>query len=173
MKPTRLILLVVIMMLAIASRQTALAGSLTDLDAKYGFRDLVFGSTLTKDMKLTEDDGDEKWYNRPHDDLKIGAAVLKEISYGFYQNQLMSVLIHTTGFVNSRALLQVLTEAYGQGTQDNKFSEDYWWRGNRVRLVYRQNPITDDATIIFTSYELSAKQKADEKAKAKKAAEGL
>jgi hypothetical protein len=61
-------------------------GSLAYLDFRNGFRDLKFGDPPTQDMRAFEESGDTKFYRRSSDDLIIGNAKIKEISYGFYKD---------------------------------------------------------------------------------------
>ena len=60
-------------------RPSPVPGSVFYLDAKNGFRDLKFGSALTKDMELARVDGEQRIYQRPHDSLDIGDGKCKQI----------------------------------------------------------------------------------------------
>ena len=150
-------------------------GSIAYLDARNGFRDVTFGSSVSKypGMVLVERDGDMKVYKRPKDDLTLGEGRLQSILYFFYKDQLSEVMLETVGLVNSRAALAVLSHAYGPGGQANQFLETYVWPGQRVGLLYDENPITKDAIMTFRNHELIAKEGTDKNAKAKKAASGL
>jgi hypothetical protein len=148
-------------------------GSLAYLDFRNGFRDLKFGDPPTQNMTVFEEGGDTKFYRRSSDDLTIGNANIKEISYGFYKGRLYSVLLQTGGLINSRALLAVLREAYGPGSRPNQFMDRYLWDGSKVLLYYDQKPISDDAIAMFQSVPLRNERAADEKAKARKGAGGL
>jgi hypothetical protein len=148
-------------------------GSLAYLDARNGFRDLTFGDPPQQGMRVVEDHGDTKYYTRPSDDLTIGGAKIKEISYGFYKGRLYSVLIETEGLLNSRALLEVLQQAYGTGSRPNRFMDEYMWDGSRVLLYYDQKPVTNEAITMFQSIPLKNEKTGDEKAKAWKGASGL
>jgi hypothetical protein len=148
-------------------------GSLTYLDYKNGFRDLQFGDPPKAGMVLREDGGDSKYYVRPSDDLSIGGAHLSQLIYGFYKNRLESVWMATKGFIDSRALLEVLRQAYGPPSQPNQFMEDYQWFGSKVTVSYKKNPITNNADVWFFSKPLVAEQQADQKSKAKRGVGGL
>jgi hypothetical protein len=148
-------------------------GSLAYLDYKNGFRDLTFGDPPKAGMVLREDSGDSKCYLRPSDDLSIGGAELSEIVYGFYKNRLHAVRMITRGYSNSRALLDVLRQAYGPPRRPNQFMENYRWRGSMVTVTYDENSITREADIWLFSEPLIAEQEADKKAKARKGMGGL
>lgn len=167
------------MRLAIAlllfAASSAVAGGLTDLDAKNGFRDAQFGAKFEtfQGMELLEESGDLKFYRRSADELKIGAAVLESISYGFYKGELMSVVLKTDGLVNSQALLEALQSAYGPGFQKNKHIPDFWWLGKVVTMSYDQNMASRDASARISSVAVSDKFQADRKAAAKSAKSDL
>ena len=148
-------------------------GSLAYLDFKNGFRDLTFGDPYPQTMRLIEDDGETKYYTRAGDDLTIGGSTVQRIVYGFYQGRFYAVLIETDGYANSRALLEVLREAYGPGTRPNRLMERYAWHGTRVWLTYEEHPRSHEATVIYTSIPLSDERQAAEKAKSRQGVSGL
>ena len=143
-------------------------GSLAYLDFTAGFRHLNFNDPPTKDMRLIEGDGDTKYYKRPGDDLVIGKVNVREITYGFYKKRLDSVLLETKGLINSRAMLEVLREAYGSGYRPNQFRDRYVWNGSRMLLYYNEKTISNDAIVIFQDIPLRTEKAVDEKAKAQK-----
>lgn len=151
----------------------ALAGSKADLDAKYGFRDVKFESAPFEGATLVEDSGTFKCYQRPSDDLKVGNVVLKELVYCYYKDALATVFISTEGYSNSRGFLDVLTAAYGEGYQSNRYIERYYWFGSRVTLSYNENSSTNNAQIMMSSSIVAKKKEADDKEAAKAASEGL
>src|SRR5262249_55030527 len=104
-------------------------GSLQYLDSKYGFRGLAFGSPPPKDMKVVEDHGDIKYCQRPGEDLSIGGGRASRIVYGFYKNRFYWLLIETKALSDSRAVLDVLKQAYGSGHRPNQFLDEYYWFG--------------------------------------------
>jgi hypothetical protein len=125
------------------------------------------------DIVLKEDGGDKKFYMRPRDNLLIGGAHMNQLTYGFYKNRMQSVMMKTKGIIDSRALLEVLRQAYGQAFQPNQFMEGYQWTGSKVILRYDENPITRDADVWFFSRPLLAEEKTDQTIKAKKGVNGL
>jgi hypothetical protein len=142
------------------------------VDIKNGFRDLTFGQAPTPDMVLKEE-GDLTFYVRPHDDLTMGNAHLDKLAYGFYHNRLDLVLLFTKGLSNSRALLDVLRQAYGSGRRPNQFMERYLWETSQVSIFYDENGLTHDAQVILESVPIAHERAADRARKAREGAKGL
>jgi hypothetical protein len=139
------------------------------LDFKNGFRDLKFGNPPTSDMVLKEEEsGDTKYYARPRDDLSLGGAQLQRIIYGFYKDRFFWLLLETQGLVNSRAMLDVMRQAYGPGYQGNRYMQQFAWFGSRVSGIYTENAVTSDARMSLSSKSISAEKEADKKTKARK-----
>ena len=128
-----------------AGAREASPSSLAALDFKNGFRDLKFGEPPTHSMVLKDDAGDKKYYTRPEDDLSIGGGRANQLIYGFTNNRLSTILIQTNGMSNSRALLEVLRQAYGPGSQPDPSLPRYTWRGSQVRVSYNENANTHNA----------------------------
>jgi hypothetical protein len=135
-----------------------------ELDTKNSFRGAVFGDSISSyhTMRLVEDDGNNKYYERTDEDLSLGSAQVKRIVYGFYKGQLFSVNVKTIGLVNSRAVLKILQSLYGDGEQSNPYIEDYDWLGNKVDLNYKENSITGDASIWYNSVPIQKQVDADQ-----------
>lgn len=151
------------------------SGSLQALSDKYGFRDAHFESppSAFSDLVLASPGKVTKGYYRRNDSKKIGGAQVANIYYSFYKGKLASVLIKTKGLGNSRALLDALKAQYGEPEKPNQFLEEYEWLADRVKMSYKQNSVTDDATIVMFSTYMLVQQKEDEATTAKKAASDL
>jgi hypothetical protein len=106
-------------------------GSIDDLDAKNGFRDLRFGAGVGRDMKRAERQDAEVTasYVRKGEDLRIGRAKAKQIRYVFFEDGLTSVIIETAGAENSQALLDVLWAAFGPNI--NRQAPVQVWNGKK------------------------------------------
>jgi hypothetical protein len=148
-------------------------GSRAYLDYKNGFRDLHFGDPPKGGMVLTEDGGDSKFYARSSDDLSLGGAHLSSLVYNFYKNRLHAMRMTTKGLIDSRALLEVLSQAYGTPSRPNRFMEGYRWHGSKVTIMYDEDSITRAADVWFFSNPLAAEKEEDKKSKAKKGMGGL
>jgi hypothetical protein len=117
-------------------------------------------------MTLIEHDGDMNFYVRHSDDMTAGAGQIYGISYGFYRNQLFTVMLKTKGIANSRALLDTLRSAYGAGKQPNEFIPRYFWMRQIVEALYEENLTTHNARAFLSSIDLSEALQTDEKAAA-------
>jgi hypothetical protein len=156
-----------------SAEPVASMGTLAYLDERNGFRDVSFGGAPLLGMRLVEDDGDEKFYTRPADDLSVGNGALASISYGYYKSQLFSVNLNAEGLVNSRALLDTLEAAYGKPYQPNEFMQRYTWLGSSVNALYDENPINGDSHATIMNKALLAADQAAGKQKAAGSARGF
>jgi len=113
---------------------TASAGDLKDLDAKNGFRGLVFGQKLTsKDgFKMVVHDGDAREYTKPGDKLAVGRARLTFIRYTTWKTKFYGVALGFVGKKNCDELLTVFAVAYGHPSKPNKFIDTWYWMGDKV-----------------------------------------
>jgi len=141
-------------------------GTVAYLDARNGFRGVKFGEPPKPGMVLIENDDNSKFYRRESDDMTMGSGRCSEIVYGFYKNQLYTVLLKTKGIIDSQALLGSLRAAYGSGDQPNEYLDRYFWRGTFVRVIYDENVITHGASAVLDCIAISAQKEADEKAAA-------
>lgn len=127
------------------------------LDKKYGFRDAIFGMNLSEfdtTMLCSFQPYSEKICDKIDENLTIGSYGVNAINYFFYKNLLYEVMIETKGILNSRGVLGVFQQAYGPGVKNNMYIENYIWKGRKVIMVYDENPITYDATILIQSRPL-------------------
>lgn len=155
-------------------------GTTAYLDFKYGFRDAKFEMSIDsfKDMIPIMDSSNSankrvQYYHRATDNMSIGEYQLSEILYVFYHGKLMRIMIETKGLVNSRGILEMLQDLYGNGFKDNEYIEEYYWGGSKVTLLYDENSVTHDARIWFDCTKLSNQNKAEEKKNQQKAETGF
>jgi len=149
--------------------------ALTMLDIKYGFRDAKFEVPIDsfKNMIKIEDHGNSKFYISSAENLKLGDFDLEKIEYFFYKGELASILIDTKGLINSRGVLKILQTTYSNYRQPNEYIEYYWWFGNKVRMSYDENSITEDAIIFISSIKMQNLKEKDEYESAKNAGNDL
>lgn len=143
-------------------------GSLAYLDAKNGFRDLTFGDPPPEGMLTTEEDGGRRVYVRPDDELTIGDAHVRRMTYTFYRERFAAVRLHTTTLADGRALLAVLQQAFGPGVKDDPKRERYTWVGQQVAVTYGEHTIGHEAEVWLRSQPLMQEQAADAQAKVSK-----
>ena len=149
----------------LAAAAPAVAGGVGDLDDANGFRDARFGARVETlgGLELLSEHGAHgtQVYLRPSDELRLGDAVLDGVTYGFYQEELYFVAIFTSGRKNARATLAQLQKAYGPGTRVAGDAAEYVWRGKKVTLHFREDPVTAMGMVGLTSLKLDARVKAD------------
>lgn len=137
---------------------TGYASNYTELDTKNGFKDMTFDKPISefKGLKLVEDGGNSKYYQRDKEDLKVGDYILDKIVYSFYKGKLSGIYITTKGLTNSRGFLDILKKAYGNPFKGNRYIERYLWSGDVVALMYSENSLTHDADISIINKQISA-----------------
>ncbi len=94
------------------------------------------------------------------DDLSFGQASLDGVTYGFYAGRLYFVTLFTSGEGNARAVLAEIRERYGPGARVPGDAEEFVWRGRRVSLHFRQDPMTAMSMVVITSLEMNAQVEA-------------
>jgi len=142
----------------------ALAGSIDALDAEDGFRDSQFGARVEsfEGLELLSASGARgmEVYVRPADVLELGDATLDGVTYGFYRGELYFVALFASGSRNARAALAQLEKVYGSGTKVNEDASEYVWRGRKVMLHFRADPVTGMSMIGLTSLPIDARVQA-------------
>ena len=141
------------------------------LDEKNGFREVKFEMLKDSIKNLIEIETD--WYYKSDENLTLGEYSLYSVNYGFYKNQLAYISIKTKGYSNSRGVLSILQKAYGNGYKSNQYIEDYSWYGSIANMVYKENSITNDASILMWSQKISDLKRKEKEKSDLKATEGL
>ncbi|MET4106235.1 hypothetical protein [Hymenobacter sp. UYP22] len=151
LKATRLLPLLFLLPLALRAQQPA---SVRRLDESNGFRGLRFGTPLTESLhlKLLQDKGDEKIYERTDEDLRVGRFSAARIHYKFFKDQFATVTIIVRGPEHAGQVLPMFEGLYGPGRPDG-FS--YKWQGSLVALSYASLP-NDQVILAMSSLPLAA-----------------
>ena len=133
----------------------ASAGNLSDLDADNGFGGARLGENIAgfEGLELISRHGARgtSLYTRSGAASKLGDASLDDVTYGFYRDQLYFVALFTSGRYNARAALMALQGAYGPGIAIPGDASEFVWRGDRVTLHFREDPVTEMGMVGFTS----------------------
>ena len=151
---------------------TSFSQNLKALDDKYGFREAKFEMSIDS-IKNLAPTKESNCYKSTTENLKLGDYDLTEIVYIFYKGQLSSIMIKTNGYINSRGVLNVLQSAYGKGYKSNEYIEEYYWSGKKTIMVYDENSINHNATILLWSKSMNQIEKADKENANSKAANQL
>jgi hypothetical protein len=171
MKPLRIVLCLVALS-SVVSAQT-----------ENGFRGYKWGTDVSEmrtqfALKLKEKGDDEEFYSS---NVKtIGDARLKECLCVFYKKKFADVVIHTSGWVESKKLLEILKETYGPVSAIPGHPESRLWEGDELTLLgnetilsYDQDLGNGSATVLFRSRPISEQQKADKLGRVQKAKKDL
>lgn len=147
-------------------------GTLLYLDTRPGWRDLAWASAPANGMERVDgEDAGEAYYIRDTDKLSAGEYPLTSIGYGYYDNQLFSVMLLIPDYASARGIKAALAEAYGEPTSDE---EGKWaWRGDRVDLTLTVDPQTEEGAVIYFYVPLRIALQEAEDAAAQDAANDL
>ncbi|RSK34569.1 hypothetical protein [Hymenobacter metallilatus] len=143
--------------LALRAQQPA---SVQRLDESNGFRGLRFGTPLTEalHLRLVQDKGDEKIYERTDENLRVGQFSAARIHYKFYKGQFAAVTIIVKGPEHAQRVLPMFEALYGPGRPDG-FSHK--WRGRQVALSCaswsEDNAILSMSSLLLTAQMQQAK----------------
>lgn len=140
-----------------------------------GFRGLTWGTPLERvkdSMVFQYTDGSfggvDK-YTRIDDELSIGAAKLKKIEYGFWQNKLSSVNIEFEGYNNWANLYQSVVARFGEGLRPNRYMDKYaWLASSKASILLEYSDIKRSGYMYIVSKVASDEQNAWQKEQAQK-----
>ncbi|MBD2717027.1 hypothetical protein KBK19_18420 [Microvirga sp. STR05] len=140
----QLLLLPLLLLLTLATH----AQSVTRLDLANGFRGLTFGSPLTEalNLKLVQDKGDEKIYERLGEQLHVGSFTAARIHYKFFRGQFAAVTIIVKGATDAQKVRPTFESLYGPGHLEGFSCK---WQGTLVALSCAS--LSDDQTILAMS----------------------
>lgn len=133
------------------------AGSVQRLDESNGFRGLHFGAPLTEGLhlRLVQDKGDEKIYERTDEDLRLGSFSAARIHYKFFRGQFAAVTIIVKGAEHAQRVLPAFQNVYGPGKMEGFSCK---WQGRQVALSCASWS-ADNAILAMSSLPLAAQMK--------------
>lgn len=139
-----------------------------------GFRGIKWGtefSTVESEMRYVRTDpsyGGIKLYSKLGDELKIGAAELMSIQYGFWQNRFSNVVILFEGFTNFTAVRDSAFERFGRGQQSIRHIQRYFWTNNSAGTIsVEYSEVSRRGHMRMASTQIRAEQERFDKDKAK------
>jgi hypothetical protein len=117
------------------------------------FRGIKWGAAIgtLSNMKLIVEDGDDKFYQRKNDKMKMGEATLDRIFYDFHRGRFYSVEIYFNFQSNFSIIKDTFFRMYGVGYQPNPSIEEYWWFGHDIdiKLKYSERVKMGSVFYIF------------------------
>jgi len=140
-----------------------------------GFRGIKWGTEISQlpDFVFDKGAGDLKWYRRRRDKLKIGAADVGHITYGFYKNEFLAVLIGYEGFHNFTDLKAIFFYQYGEGRKLDQSLEQYWWLGRDVSIKLEYGKVSQKGQIWYNYTPNRGQMPTDDNERAKEGAKDL
>ena len=137
---------------------------------KAEFRGMEFGKPLPlKQFTQIEDDGgDLRVYTRKVEKMKIGPYRLKQVAYGTWKNEFLSVVVMAQGSTDCDGIKSVLRSKYGEPDEENQFSGDTVWSSytDATLIQYEMNQFTDACKVVIGHAPTYMKMEADKKAAA-------
>lgn len=137
------ILPLLLLALSATASYAAAIGTPGYLDDANGFRDVRFGASLDSFTGLEEAGAlstGRQCYTRSGDELQAGEARLSKLRYCFLDRRLWAVVLDSVGTSNSGALLDFMTETYGQGDVELGSGEGSGdrrvWHGKSTEAVF-------------------------------------
>lgn len=139
------------------------------------FRGIKWGTNIDtlSDMKLIEDGGDEKFYNRKNEKMKMGEATLDDVIYVFYKGKFSGVMIEFNSKLNFEKTKNTFFYVYGNAEQPNQFLEEYLWVGDDVFIGLTYTEIEKKGSAAYAFIPLLEEKRKTEKEKAITGAEDL
>ena len=131
-----------------------------------GFRGIKWGTKIgqAQGMVLVEDKGNEKYYARPDDKMKIGDARVDKIVYGFYRDEFFTVTIGFSTLMHFMSLKETLTNLYSEWAQQ-KEKDKYYWAGTKVYVSIDYRPDRGDGEILYSYMPIWTRVKNETKGK--------
>lgn len=86
-------------------------------------------------LKTHPKNGKVTYYARQDDALTFGDAILKSVEYGFTDGKFFSVSLKVADILNYVAMKKAAFDRFGEGTAFDKFSERYFWEGQKTRIT--------------------------------------
>ncbi len=93
-------------------------------------------------------------YSRPEKALQIGDALLDGVAYGFWRDQLYSIMMWVDGRIGYRRLKDELFHQFGQGSQNKPEVERYIWLEDKTQRMLEFDTNLNIGIFIMRSAEL-------------------
>ena len=120
-----------------------------------GFRDYKWGDSPKPGMAIVHEEGEEKLYARPEDDLNLDGVTLKAIHYSFHRNRLQAVMIDLP-IASADAVFKGRCSKWGIPKQPNPRQPKFFWPDmlagmDSTQAVFEKNAMAGKASLIISS----------------------
>jgi hypothetical protein len=133
------------------------------------FRGIDWGTPIEnhqKELVPLSTNGDLAYYRRPADQMSWGGAEIQKISYRYFKGRFSGSTLQLFGASNKKAITAKMFELYGAPEQPNKRVPQYYWTGEKAKVVLFCE-VTDYCVIDMASLELLAQEEQAQPAAAK------
>ena len=134
------------------------------------FRGIGWGAPIEnheKELIPLSTNGDRAYYRRPSDQMSWGGAEIQKISYRFFKGRFSGSTLQLFGASNKKAITAKMFELYGTPEQPNKRVPQYYWTGDKAKVVLFCE-VTDYCVIDMAFLELLAEEEQAQPAAAKR-----
>ena len=152
---TSLILLLFFSVLSGQNRNNREAG-LKALDEQYGFLNIKLETPFSEFKGLKKEDKEEPVFKATQAELRIDKFVFKTVYLTFYKEFLTTIEFETKGWTNTNGILNILQEAYGEGSKRVHFG--YKWKGQKVWMNFAINESDGNGVLTLHSVPMMTKE---------------
>jgi hypothetical protein len=126
------------------------------------FRGINWGAPIEehqKELVPLSSRGDVAFYRRPTDQMSWGGAEIQKISYRYFKGRFSGSTLQLFGASHKKAITAKMFELYGPPEQPNKRVPQYFWTGEKAKVVLFCE-VTDYCVIDMANLELLAQEEA-------------
>jgi hypothetical protein len=126
------------------------------------FRGINWGAPIEehqKELVQLSSRGDLAFYRRPADQMSWGGAEIQKISYRYFKGRFSGSTLQLFGASHKKAITAKMFELYGPPEQPNKRVPQYFWTGEKAKVVLFCE-VTDYCVIDMANLELLAQEEA-------------
>ncbi len=151
---------IIITGLGVAFAYSSSVGAMTNEPTE--FRGINWGAPIEEHQKefvQLSSRGDLAFYRRPADQMSWGGAEIQKISYRYFKGRFSGSTLQLFGSSHKKAITAKMFELYGTPEQPNKRVPQYFWNGEKAKVVLFCE-VTDYCVIDMANLELLAQEEA-------------
>ena len=126
------------------------------------FRGITWGAPIEehqKELVSLSSRGDVAFYRRPADQMSWGGAEIQKISYRYFKGRFSGSTLQLFGASHKKAITAKMFELYGTPEQPNKRVPQFFWTGEKAKVVLFCE-VTDYCVIDMANLELLSQEEA-------------
>ncbi len=128
------------------------------------FRGINWGAPIEdhqKEFVTLSQNGELAYYRRPSDQMSWGGAEIQKISYRYFNGRFSGSTLQLFGASHQKAITEKLFGLYGTPQQPNKRVPQYFWTGEKAKVILFCE-VTNYCVIDIFSVEQMALQEKDQ-----------